>query len=384
MSRLLIVCRHFWPVSNATAYRIAELVRFLHRQNIEAQILTTRWHNSWPIQSTFNEVPLTRILPASTTAWNEGYFQRNLWSWAEKNHDHFDVCYVDSLDLISNAKLSSALKDKLLLLRVDLNNARDREAFKRPSATLQSLASSGKVRFLVQSASDHRIIIGAGIASSRVIRVEPVVAPSQRNSASKESARAILGSVGIDYLVPERFPLIVLLFDGEDYNAEHAYLKALSSSLEGHATFRAWVFGANDQIRRHYSYLRDMGFHHDVLLHSSFDDINTVYDAADLIVSSNTRDAKAFYYPLALARAVPTIFAPTLESKLAENNENTSISELMSSLDADPSLMEQTFHDFIANPASFEASAMKLQQRVQWPMLEKYNAGVWRQLLSLT
>jgi hypothetical protein len=362
---------------------MGEMVRFLHRLGINTQVLTTRWHSSWPSVSNFYEVPLARILPASTSAWNEAYFQRNLWTWVERNCGTFDACLVDSLELIASTKLSSALKEKTIFLRVDLNNPRDQEALKRPSSTLQWLASSSRVRFLAQSAADHRTILGAGVPSSQIVRMEPTIGFSPRSNSAKESARNILGSIGIDFLVPERFPLVVLPFDGEDYSSENQYLQVLTRALENHATFRAWVIGANDHLRRHHAYLRELGLHHDVLLHSSFDDLNIVIDAADFVATPILRDAKSFYYPQAIARGIATPFTNALVQRLSQGTDNIPLGELMNSVVTDVSVFEKSFQEFVAEPKSFESSAVRLQQRTQWLAIEKYNNDVWRELLSL-
>ncbi len=290
MSPLLVVCRHFWPVCNEASYRLAHLVRFLRDNHFSSEIVTARWHSKWPATSTFNDVNLTRILPAPTSPWNESFFYRNLWNWIERQSDSFTKIYIDSLHLLTHAKLSSILRQKSFLIRFDAYSKTDIDLLHKPSSTLASLIRSDASWFIVSNAYEHRTLIGAGVNSQKIIRVAPInVWSDPRTTLSKQQSRVALQAISHDFVVPIRMPLIVVFFTGDDYEAEHSILKALTRHLDLQTAFRVWVFGCSDLVRRHYSYLKDFGVHHDILLHSSFDNIDLLINAADLVICQIVR-----------------------------------------------------------------------------------------------
>jgi hypothetical protein len=69
--------------------------------------------------------------------------------------------------------------------------------------------------------------------------------------------------------------------------------------------------------------------------------------------------------------------------RLSQGTDNIPLGELMNSVVTDVSVFEKSFQEFVAEPKSFESSAVRLQQRTQWLAIEKYNNDVWRELLSL-
>ncbi len=329
----------------------------------------------------FRELPLTRVLPAPTSPWSEGFYLRNMWNWIEKHGDNFDTILVDSLSLIAPVRLNSSLKQKKYILRFEHTSRNSLEAMNRPSSAIAWMISSPQATFIVSNAHEHRLLIGMGVINDRIVRLDPVSIFYEPKSAQrKRDARAVLRTLSMDFVVPDGLPLVVVFLSGEDYEAEHQCMKVLANKLELATGLRAWVFGANELIRRHFAFLKDRGVHHDVLLHSSFDEIDLLIDAADVLICPKGRIGHAHYYPTAIATATPTLPIGDLRSEQPVSTLGDYVYHSFNpahNLDTD-------LADFLSDPTAFQNKADQIAGRFNWDAMRSKFWTNWQQLLGST
>lgn len=311
MTRLLVVCRHFWPSCSEAVYRLVEWTDALAEAGVAVTLLTARWHHRWPAESAFRRVRLVRLLPAPTSNWNDGFFLRNLWQWVERHRGDFDSVYLDSLSVVPPAKFRGRLGDTPLAVRFDAALPGDvGGAFATGglSPAARSLLARSDIRVVVDSARAHRGAVAAGAADRAVVRLPQAVWHAADSAAARRSeSRKALAQINRDFFVPDRLPLLVCFFEDRLPDEEHGFLKSLRRLLDPVPQLRCWVFGAGDSVRRHYSLLKDMDCHHDVLLHAPLDQPSHLLRAADLVMCPAPGVGRQYYYSASLAAGTPLL-----------------------------------------------------------------------------
>jgi glycosyltransferase involved in cell wall biosynthesis len=379
MSKLFVVSRHFWPVCNETSYRLAELVRFFNEHDIEAEIITTRWHSKWPATCSFMDRKVTRILPPISSPWSEAFSTRNIWQWIERYSTDAQTIYIDSLSLLSGVKFSSALKEKRIIVRFDGSSKIECDCLRRPSASLDWLMRNEAASFLVSNAASHRNLVASGVLNASIVRTDPVCSAESFQRHHRESSRTILSELSTDFALPNNAPLIVCFFSGEGYDEEKQLLRMMVDALERNQLLRAWILGAGDSLRRHYAFVRDMGYHHDILFLSPFDDLKLLYQAADLVMCPFNRVGQAYYYPQAIAHGIPTML--TSEIVLKSTDRTMTISEMLESVRVEPLKCVETFNNFLSNPRELQTAAAEVRQKIDWQRITNQQMATWRAML---
>ena len=305
MPRLLVVSRQFWPVCNEASYRLGDLVVTLRDAGIDVRVLTTRWHSRWPAQTRFQNIYVDRLLPAPVTPWSDGFFVRNIWQWLEKFGQDFDAIYLDSFDLLGNQRLSNSLREKRWLIRC---NAASGESIRGAAASkaFEAIRRGGRLSVLAPSAVEHRAAISSGLEPTHVERCEDVALRwFSRSAATRQAAAEALLRVSSDFYIPPSLPLVIAFFENRQVQQESEMVQELITQIGEPPKFRGWIFGSGDSVRRHYNVIKDFGLHHDLLLHSSFDDIENVVQAADFAICPAPGVGSSYFYPIALASGLP-------------------------------------------------------------------------------
>ena len=312
MTRLLVVCRHFWPSCSEAVYRLTAWTDSLAEAGVAVTLLTARWHHRWPAESSFRRVRIVRLLPAPSSNWNDGFFLRNLWQWVERNRGHFDAAYLDSLSLSPPPKLLGRLGELPLTVRFDAApTAADAGGLAVAGALAppaRSLLARAGVWIVADSPASHRAAIAAGADASAIARMPqtPWRAVEYAPARRAESRKA-LAQINRDFFVPDRMPLLVCFFEDRQPEEEHGFLKSLRRLLDPVPRLRCWVFGAGGSVRRHYGLLKDLDCHHDVLLHAPLDQPSHLLHAADIVICPAPGVGRQYYYPTAMAAGAPLL-----------------------------------------------------------------------------
>lgn len=316
-SRLVIVTRRFWPMTDDGSHRLFQLIDGLRSCGIEPQVLTARWHPSWPERATLRGARVTRILPSPRTNWNEGQFQRQVIAWLSQKTEQYDAIYVDRADgLMAAISAKSAKWQKPLIARFLLDG--DNHALaKGQSMTAASAADACRRadRVIAPTANAHRILVGEGIDPQRIERIPDWVdLKAQRTKEARAAAAAALFQVSSDFVIPGRTDLIVHY--GAAQTAELMNVAtAVCDLLDQGASVRFWILGSGHHHPEILDAVKDRGWHREILLFDGFDDLEEIADVADLAIVSNPAVAFQYSAQLFLNSDIPLIALQGPETK---------------------------------------------------------------------
>jgi hypothetical protein len=308
-NRLLIITRRFWPFADDHCHRLMHWAGHLREKGLQPSILTARWNASWPDVTDIRYLTVHRILPAPHSNWNESYLQKNMVQWLNLHAKEFDAIYVDRVDALLQILVSKCVAwDLPVVCRFTPNESTIGNA---PAARLSPQVAAEVCKkchvVTVTNASDHRYLISQGVLDSQIVRVEdPPAAWIHRTLESRMVSRRSLATLSADFVVPD--PAAVISHIGAtDWSSLRQALDSICDLLDAGGLVRVWIVNPNISYSVIHEYLKDRGWHREVLIFDGFDDLDELARASDLLWVSNPSESVQFTLPLFLAASVPVI-----------------------------------------------------------------------------
>lgn len=281
----------------------------LQAEGIKSTVLTCRWHPSWPDDFELRGVRVCRLQPPANTNWNESYFQRNVLYWLQANLTSVGWIYVDRIDSLASVLLSKSNRlGKPILLRA---GAFDSCVGLAPNAHCPSAMQIDIARqaetVILPSASMNKSLLQRGVSSSSLVCIDDLVpAPVSRAPLQRKASLHALAKINSDFVTPDQTPLIVHLGHSQ-WGPLKETLQAICDLLDSGALLRMWIVNPALPYDRIYEFLKDRGWHREILLFDSFDDIEALLQVADLVWFSNPEEALQYTLLVTVASGIPFI-----------------------------------------------------------------------------
>lgn len=289
----------------------------LQTEGIRSTVLTCRWHPSWPDQFDLRGIPIHRLQPPANTNWNESHFQRNVLQWLQSNLHRIGWIYVDRLDPLASVLLSKSNRlDRPILLRAGFSDSQVglAPAVRCPIPMQIEIANRAET-VVVPYSSVHRLMTQHGVSSQKQVRIDDFV-PNRisRSPEIRKSTLHALAKINSDFLLPEGIPLVIHL--GHCQLAPlQSTIHAMCDLLDSGAMFRMWIINSGLPYDQVYDTIRDRGWHRDILLFDSFDEVDSLLQVADLMWFSNPEEAIQFTLLATVSSGIPCLIRehPDLE-----------------------------------------------------------------------
>lgn len=309
--RILVVTRRFWPHVDDACHRLLWLCDALRKSGASVTILTARWHATWPEFAVCREIPIHRLLPAPCSNWNEGYFQKNVVAWLTQHSREYDIVYVDRAD-----GLLTAVSNKANRIHKPVVARFANDTFGYAMARSQMIPFSAAAdtcrrcaRVITPVASLHRLLVTQGIETGRISRIEDSIGLSiSRDDGNRGATASALFEVSSDFVVPPNTTMAVQLGACEQKPLEKV-LAAVCDQLDLGKSIRLWVVGSELPYEPLYDFVRDRGWHREILFFDGFDEMADLYAVADLAICCNPVVAAQYSLLHAIQAGVPVIAA---------------------------------------------------------------------------
>lgn len=279
----------------------------LQAEGINSTVLTCRWHPSWPDDFELRGTRVCRLQPPANTNWNESYFQRNVLNWLQANLSDVGWIYVDRIDSLASVLLSKSNRlEKPILLRA---GAFDSCVGLAPNARcplpMQIDIARQAETVIVPSASMNKSMLQYGVSASNLVCIDDLVPlPVSRDSEQQKLSLHALAKINSDFVHPEQTPLIVH-FGHSQWGPLKETLQAICDLLDSGALIRMWIVNPGLPYDRIYEFLKDRGWHREILMFDSFDDIEALLSVADLVWFSNPEEALQYTLPATISSGIP-------------------------------------------------------------------------------
>jgi hypothetical protein len=224
--------------------------------------------------------------------------------------------------------------------------------------------------------SSHRLLIASGIHESQVHRIGfSSFARIQRSPERKKAASESLAKLSGDFVVPNNTPLMVHL-GNTSWNELRNVLLAVCDLLDAGASVRMWIVDSgisNDTI---YDFLKDRGWHREILIFDCFDDLEEILHVADLAWVTSPGESLQFTLPLIIAAGLPVLMREMAD---LQNGIVPGIQECMY---CSPTDLALKLHRWYANATVFRQNALQLKNTYQQSNPASRDLELWRRLLE--
>ncbi|XZE22098.1 hypothetical protein SH449x_002014 [Pirellulaceae bacterium SH449] len=377
-SRLLVVTRRFWPLSDGSCHRVLNWAHQLSAKGIRPSILTARWGTVWPETTDIRHLAVHRILPSPHSNWNESYFQKNVVQWIQHHASEFDAIYVDQTDALLQVLISKGTQWGLPIIGrfAPSESAIGAAPASRLSPQVVADVCKKCSVVMVTNATDHRYLISQGVHQGNIVRLEdPPFIWLNRSSERRIISKRSLANLSSDFVVPNQ-TLVITHIGATEWGTLRQALDCICDLLDAGGALRMWIINPNLSHAMIYEYLKDRGWHREILIFDSFDDLEELAHAADLLWVTNPEESAQFALPMFLAASVPVIVRET-DSWPALMQDL-----LQGSLYGSPTDLALMLHGWYADVKHGQERAAKIRTSLALHYGGLDNGLIWRDLLE--
>ena len=368
--RVLVIARHFWPVTNDDTLRLYHWVQHLRELGAEVRVATPRWHNRWPRQIVCDGVTVQRIDYPPTHSLRMGRYARQLGNWLEQVAGEFDAIYCDAIDLEAAAVLNTPQLTHLPLMvryAAPLTGSVDEALVPLPAKTLALCRQANMI--LAADVRSQQQLLAAGLPRQIVVRKPQIHGCCyDRRPEARRRARQMLGEINHDLFARSQDRVVVCPGELTRQWRVIELIHELAPLIENHRELRVWVLGDGRQRGSIYEALRHDGLHRVVAMPGLFTDLEEIFQAADLCIFPASGLGLGWLVPTCIASGVPLLVSDSLEAR----QQLESTADELTYAAKQPLALRQRFAQWLKQPAQLSASidrARQLRLRTESPCL---------------
>ena len=279
--RIAIVSRRFWPISGPTEHFIADLGDHFSAAGHQVRLFTAAWQKGWPTECSFREFEMRRLSRPSSGPWGTYRYQRSL----ARELDHFKP---DAVLLFGNGEDLPVVR-KLVgdavpcVVRID-----HRAAAQKSRSVQKSLRLDLADTMLCDSLrTRNELVLRKAILPRNVELVSDGARhldEQRRSLLQQANSRTALGDAHPILRVDPAQPLVVT---GAPMNGDGGVcdlVKAWKIVLESFPKAKLWILGDGPRARKVWDTISDHDMVYTAIMPGYFDDLDEIFQAADLYV----------------------------------------------------------------------------------------------------
>lgn len=283
-----MVTRRFWPLMGASESVTAGLGRELRERGLVPSFLTARFDTRWPSHVVFQEMAVHRLAFAQHVGWGTLRYGIVLARWLRRHQSEVDLVCVSGLSLEADAAIKALAGSPLpLVLRAQSDASEGSGGTEREQRVARQLARYNRPDTAVVVSSDaaRNRLVKRGFCE-RQLRLIPdgVAMPEPAWPTDRLSARAAIAAANEDLRVGLNMAVVTCVGPFRpEYGLDHliwAWQRVAGSFPDA----RLWLIGDGPRRNRLYRMIQDADLVGRVLLPGTFDNLEDVMQASDLLV----------------------------------------------------------------------------------------------------
>jgi glycosyltransferase involved in cell wall biosynthesis len=317
--RPVVVTPRYWPLVGPPEHGLAGLIGEWLEQGARPTVVTASWSPSWPREVFHSEVPVVRLPGFPQGGWANVRYFRELTQWLRKHESQIDLALVANLRQDAYTTMAAlAPHGTPVVLQAERFGAdgdcqwQETHHFGR-RIRKRCWQCDAVVAGSPAEASELR---QAGFPSERIAHLPPGVAlPAVRTAAQRGQARASLGDINHDMIVPDGAPVALCIDRLERPNGIFDLVKAWQRVVDRWPSAALWIIGDGTARIELYEWVVDLGLHRQILFPGSFDDLEDVMQAADLFVAPSPQPGISIQTLQAMAAGLPVVAIATDDNR---------------------------------------------------------------------
>jgi hypothetical protein len=392
MAAVLVITDRFWPCADDAAAAVLHWAEQRIEDGLKVDVLTPRWHPSWPERAACRRVTVHRLGPPPTSNWSSSLHYKATLRWLQATALRYDSIVIDSVSgllLFLSGRLEHPRRLAVTRIprplgpahRVNGTGSGQRSPMLEIDSNL-AVAWRRLEGLIVPQPAWQRTLVAAGLANERMWQLPWWAArPLPRSPEISRTARATLAAVSPDFHVSPSCQRLAVCFDQFDGGSQlPRLLTAFGSLIDRFPTARLWVFGQGPLLPSFYESVRERCWHHQIQFFSPFDDVTELMQAADLILLPTAGSSQHFFLPTAITNGLPCLATSQalqwLDPIRADDPlafEQLSAEQLSSTLQA-----------WCVAPTAWSEQRLRQQRELIGNNLARQSTQAWRQCLTLS
>lgn len=281
--RIKLVVRRFWPYSGSTESAAADWATALASRGHQVEVITLRWEKRWPREFDFGNFSVWRVDRPGGTPWGAYRYLKQILARILERPTDLVIAFGLGPEL---AAFDRGLSDQLpLIVRLDEFDLGEGEPQTLNPKILHALKSAAG--WLVDGLDSRHRLVKLGLAAERG-RLGSLALPrssvSPRSHRNQNIARRLFTDTHPMLAIGAGQPLVVsaspMLND-----AGHAdLLRAWGPIASDFPEARLWLLGEGPASGKVWEWVTRHRLMHQVILPGQFDELDEVFQAADLYV----------------------------------------------------------------------------------------------------
>jgi glycosyltransferase involved in cell wall biosynthesis len=309
--RLAIVTRRFWPFAGSTEFAVGDLASTLKGAGHDVHVFTVRWEKNWPSEFQYLELPVRRInRPAGP--WGSFRYLRSLTrELTQLNPDGIIVFGLGD----EAWTIARSFTDKIpFLIRIDNHLLADSGS--QPNFTRRQISAlNAASNVLVESDWTADRIHGHPAVKSLPLMVVPdgiIIDPDhQRTPAGGGSSRVAISDAHPILMIEPGQPLVVC---GSPLGGDEGLIDLVNAwprVIDRFPDARLWILGDGKKGHQIWGRVVDQNLVNSVIMPGGFDNLNDVFQAADVCVHPLRSDESCSFMNRALVSGVCVVATST-------------------------------------------------------------------------
>ena len=307
--KILFVSRHYWPWFDDTARGCSHLARVLHDRGHKTTVVTALDHPTWPKIIDNSDVIIHRVDPAAIDRKTVRLYGKNLAAKLVTESSSADLLVVNKIGIESTVAIKT-LQDQIpIVVCVEGRSS------KIEGTLLQRRQLHQASVIVVPNESTRRLFIKNRFRGEKTYTIAPgVPIGPPTDPGGQPKAREILGLLNPIMKTDPDERLIISIANHED-NEPGRLIRSFGLLRQKWPGAILWILGNQRRLAPLRELIERQRLASQVRLVGQFDSLDTVLQAADLMVDCSREE----YNPIAILEAIAAEL-PVIISESARQN----------------------------------------------------------------
>jgi glycosyltransferase involved in cell wall biosynthesis len=350
--KILFVARHYWPWFDDTARGYSHLAHVLNDRGHQTTVATALDHPTWPKTIDNSDVMIHRVAPAPIDRKTVRLYSKNLAAKLKTEASSANLVVVTKIGLEATVTI------KTLQNQIPIVVCAEGKSSKTEGTLLQRRQLHQAQAIVVPNESTRQIFIKNRFRGEKIHTIAPGVPIGLRRTFhDRLDARKILGSLNPILKIDSDDRLIVSIANHNNQDEPIRLIKSLGLIRQKWPGAVLWLLGNQRRLAPLRELIEQQRLASQVRLIGQFDSLDTILQAADLMVDCSPEEYNQIALLEAMTAEVPVIISESASQNLGVSRPtNAVVSE-----PENPEKLAEAINRIFGNPG--EIATMKATGR---------------------
>ncbi len=305
--RVVLVTPRFWPLVGDTEDAMGDLACGLPRLGAETTVVSARWQTDWPAFSHFGKTQVHRLHRCGGGRGSRAYYLLSLARWLRRRRDQFDLAVVAGMRFEAYTTLWSLRRTRIpVVLRPEVEDVAWHQKSLAAASCRRRCRSAAAL--IARDPAIAQALRNADWPAPQIHPIPDGIPPGRlRKGTGCCEARRDLANANGDLTMGVGAPLVVYCGPLQRRAGLIPLVRAWPGVLRQWPAAKLWLIGEGPDREPLFQLIRDLEIADCVLLPGSFENLDQIFLAADLLVDPRAAGSLPRVFLQAAAAGLPIV-----------------------------------------------------------------------------